>query len=70
MTGGESPWIQEELAGVAPGVIVAGPNPVNSSRDLKRIEIAGKPISEAKFDFAANRRQRRASPPLVPKVVG
>ena len=97
MTGAEDPWIQEEPAGVAPGVIVAGLNPVNTdavamavtgfdpmavrgtppfercdstlrlaesvgrgSRDRKRIEIAGTPISEAKVDFAAIRRQRRA----------
>jgi len=30
MTGGEGPWIREELKGVAPGVIVAGLNPVNT----------------------------------------
>jgi uncharacterized protein (DUF362 family) len=30
MTGGEGPWIREELTGVAPGVIVAGLNPVNT----------------------------------------
>jgi uncharacterized protein (DUF362 family) len=28
MTGGEGPWIEEELTAVAPGVIVAGLNPV------------------------------------------
>jgi uncharacterized protein (DUF362 family) len=100
MTGGEGPWIREELQGVAPGVIFAGTNPVNTdavgmalmgfdpmavrgtppfercdstlqlaeqaglgTRDLKRIEIAGTPISEARFDFAAIRRKRRAAPP-------
>src|SRR5213075_2262014 len=30
MTGGEGPWIRGELRGVAPGVIVAGTNPVNT----------------------------------------
>jgi uncharacterized protein (DUF362 family) len=30
MTGGEGPWIREELLGVAPGVIVAGLNPVTT----------------------------------------
>jgi uncharacterized protein (DUF362 family) len=30
MTGGEGPWIREEIAGVAPGVIVAGLNPVTT----------------------------------------
>jgi uncharacterized protein (DUF362 family) len=30
MTGGEGPWIREELTGVAPGVIVAGLNPVTT----------------------------------------
>ena len=30
MTGGEGPWIGEELALVAPGVMVAGLNPVNT----------------------------------------
>ena len=30
MTGGEGPWIGEELLGVAPGVIVAGLNPVTT----------------------------------------
>jgi uncharacterized protein (DUF362 family) len=30
MTGGEGPWIGEAVAGVAPGVIVAGLNPVNT----------------------------------------
>ena len=100
MTGGEGPWIREEQLGVAPGVLVAGTNPVNTdavamavmgfdplavrgtppfercdstlqlaeavgigTRDLKRIEVAGTPISEAKFDFAAIRRKRRAAPP-------
>jgi uncharacterized protein (DUF362 family) len=107
MTGGEGPWIQEELRGVAPGIIVAGTNPVNTdavamalmgfdpmairgtppfeicdstlqlaesvglgTRDLKKIEVVGTPISEAKFDFAAIRQKRRASPPPPPKLVG
>jgi uncharacterized protein (DUF362 family) len=30
MTGGEGPWIQEELLGVAPGILVAGLNPVTT----------------------------------------
>jgi hypothetical protein len=30
MTGGEGPWIREELTGVAPGVLVAGLNPVTT----------------------------------------
>jgi uncharacterized protein (DUF362 family) len=30
MTGGEGPWIQEDCKGVAPGVIVAGLNPVTT----------------------------------------
>ena len=29
------------------------------TRDLKRIEVAGTPIREAVFDFAAIRRERR-----------
>jgi hypothetical protein len=37
------------------------------TRDLKRIEIAGTPIAQARFDFAAIRRNRRAGPP---KLVG
>jgi uncharacterized protein (DUF362 family) len=100
MTGGEGPWIREELTGVAPGLILAGTNPVNTdavamalmgfdpmadrgtppfeacdstlrlaedvglgTRDLKRIEVIGTPIAEAKFDFAAIRKKRRAAPP-------
>jgi len=98
MTGGEGPWVREELTPVAPGVLVAGLNPVNTdavsmavmgfdpmanrgtppfemcdstlklaedaglgTRDLKRIEVLGTPIADAKFDFAAIRRQRRAA---------
>ena len=30
MTGGEGPWIREDLQPAAPGVIVAGLNPVNT----------------------------------------
>jgi uncharacterized protein (DUF362 family) len=30
MTGGEGPWINEELTGVAPGILVAGLNPVTT----------------------------------------
>lgn len=103
MTGGEGPWIREELRAVAPGVIVAGTNPVNTdavsmavmgfdpmavrgtppfercdstlelaeavgvgTRDLKRIEVAGTPVSEVKFDFAGIRRLRRSAP--LPRV--
>ena len=105
MTGGEGPWIREELTLVSPGVIVAGLNPVATdavsmsvmgfdpmanrgtppfercdstlalaeaagvgTRDLKRIEIAGASIADAKFDFAAIRRRRRAMP-LGPEVM-
>jgi uncharacterized protein (DUF362 family) len=107
MTGGEGPWIQEHLAGVTPGVIVAGTNPVNTdavamsvmgfdpmavrgtppfeicdstlqlaesvgigTRDLKRIEVTGTPIAEARFDFAAIREKRRAMPRPGRTLVG
>jgi hypothetical protein len=30
------------------------------TRDLKRIEVAGTPILQARFDFATLRRERRA----------
>jgi hypothetical protein len=33
------------------------------TRDLRRIEVVGAPIPEARFDFAAIRRQQRAAPP-------
>jgi len=99
MTGGEGPWIRGDLQPAAPGVIVAGLNPVNTdavcmsvmgfdpmadrgtppfeacdsmlklaeeagigTRDLARIELAGAPIAEARFDFAAIRKKRRTSP--------
>ena len=99
MTGGEGPWIREKLTGIAPGILVAGLNPVTTdavsmslmgfdpmadrgtppfercdstlklaeevglgTRDLKRIEVIGTPIQEAKFDFASIRAKRRASP--------
>jgi uncharacterized protein (DUF362 family) len=99
MTGGEGPWVQAEQLGVAPGVIVAGTNPVNTdavgmavmgfdpmsvrgtppfedcdstlqlaeamglgTRDLKKIDVVGTPVSEATFDFAGIRAKRRASP--------
>jgi hypothetical protein len=32
------------------------------TRDLKRIEVAGTPIVQARFDFAALRRERHANP--------
>ena len=100
MTGGEGPWVREELKPAAPGVIVAGLNPVNTdavamgvmgfdpmaergtppfercdstlklaeeaglgTRDLRRIEVVGTPIAEAKFDFATIRKRRRGAPP-------
>ncbi|HEY1337894.1 MAG TPA: DUF362 domain-containing protein, partial [Bryobacteraceae bacterium] len=100
MTGGEGPWVREDLQPAAPGVLVAGLNPVNTdavsmavmgfdpmadrgtppfercdstlklaedaglgTRDLKRIEVVGAPIAQARFDFAAIRRKRRAAPP-------
>lgn len=99
MTGGEGPWIGEELLCVAPGVMVAGLNPVTTdavcmslmgfdpmalrgtppfetcdstlqlaesvglgTRDLKKIEVIGAPIAEARFDFAAIRQKRRSGP--------
>ncbi|HTS62542.1 MAG TPA: DUF362 domain-containing protein [Candidatus Acidoferrales bacterium] len=107
MTGGEGPWIREVTTGVAPGVLVAGTNPVNTdavgmavmgfdpmavrgtppfercdstlqlaeavgvgTRDLKRIEVAGTPIAEARFDFAAMRRKRRSAPPPAMGIRG
>jgi uncharacterized protein (DUF362 family) len=103
MTGGEGPWIREDLQPAAPGLLVAGTNPVNidavsmalmgfdpmadrgtppfercdstlrlaedvgvGTRDLSRIEVAGVPIAEAKFDFAGIRKRRRALP--VPAI--
>jgi uncharacterized protein (DUF362 family) len=99
MAGGEGPWIGG-CTGVAPGILVAGLNPVTTdavsmslmgfdpmadrgtppfevcdstlklaedaglgTRDLNRIEVIGTPIREAVFDFAAIRKNRRASPP-------
>ena len=103
MTGGEGPWVRGELTGVAPGMLIAGTNPVTTdavsmavmgfdpmtdrgtppfedcdsivrlaedvgigTRDLKRIEVIGAKIADAKFDFAAIRKKRRASkePPM------
>jgi len=98
MTGGEGPWVREDLKPAAPGVLLAGLNPVSTdavamavmgfdamagrgtppfelcdntlelaegvglgTRDLKRIEVVGTPVTEAKFDFAAIRRQRQAA---------
>src|SRR6267154_2675598 len=34
MTGGEGPWVRQDLQPVAPGVIVAGLNPVNTDASL------------------------------------
>jgi len=102
MAGGEGPWVWEDLKAVAPGVMVAGLNPVNTdavamalmgfdpmavrgtppfescdstlalaegvglgTRDLKRIEMAGASIAEARFDFAAMRRERRGKRPRM-----
>jgi uncharacterized protein (DUF362 family) len=99
MTGGEGPWVAGDLQPVAPGVILAGLNPVTTdavsmavmgfdpmadrgtppfercdstlklaeaagvgTRDLKRIQVIGASIAEAKFDFAAMRRKRLSSP--------
>jgi uncharacterized protein (DUF362 family) len=99
MTGGEGPWVSLDSQGVAPGVIVAGLNPVNTdavsmalmsfdpmavrgtppfercdstlqlaeaagvgTRDLKRIEVIGTPIADARFDFAGMREERKKSP--------
>lgn len=99
MTGGEGPWVSGDLQPVAPGVIVAGTNPVTTdavcmslmgfdpmanrgtppfercdstlglaedagigTRDLRRIEVIGTPIAEARFDFAGIRARRRAAP--------
>jgi uncharacterized protein (DUF362 family) len=99
MTGGEGPWVGEDLQPVAPGVLVAGLNPVNTdavsmalmgfdpmavrgtppfercdstlalaegvgigTRDLRKIEVVGAGIAEAKFDFAGMRRERQARP--------
>jgi len=107
MTGGEGPWIREELTLVSPAVIVAGLNPVNTdavcmslmgfdpmvgrgtppfetcdntlklaeeagvgTRDLKRIEVIGTPIADARFDFAAIRQKRRGAPPPPAGVRG
>jgi uncharacterized protein (DUF362 family) len=99
MTGGEGPWINEEQLCVAPGVLVAGLNPVTTdavcmslmgfdpmadrgtppfercdstlklaeeaglgTRDLKRIEVIGASVKEARFDFAGIREKRRSAP--------
>ena len=99
MTGGEGPWVAGDLQPVAPGIILAGLNPVTTdavsmatmgfdpiadrgtppfercdstlklaeaagvgTRDLKRIEVIGASIAEAKFDFAGMRKKRLSSP--------
>lgn len=99
MTGGEGPWVSGDLQPVAPGLIVAGTNPVTTdavcmalmgfdpmanrgtppfercdstlalaedagigTRDLRRIDVTGTPIAEARFDFAGIRAKRRAAP--------
>ena len=99
MTGGEGPWVNEDSKAVAPGILVAGLNAVNTdavsmalmnfdpladrgtppfercdstlklaeeaglgTRDLRRIAVAGPPIAELRFDFAAMRRARREAP--------
>jgi uncharacterized protein (DUF362 family) len=100
MTGGEGPWVREDLKPVAPGVMLAGLNAVTTdavgmaimgfdpmadrgtppfercdstlklaeeaglgTRDLKRIEVIGSPITEVRFDFAGMRKKRRATAP-------
>jgi uncharacterized protein (DUF362 family) len=107
MTGGEGPWVPVDSKAVAPGVIVAGTNPVTTdavamsvmgfdpmavrgtppfercdsilqlaeavglgTRDLKRIEVIGTPIAEARFDFAGMRQRRRGSPPPAMGIRG
>ncbi len=99
MTGGEGPWVRGDLQQVAPGLLVAGTNPVTTdavcmslmgfdpmanrgtppfercdstlglaedagvgTRDLRRIEVIGTKISEARFDFAGMRAKRRSLP--------
>ena len=99
MTGGEGPWVGEDCKGVAPGILVAGLNPVNTdavsmalmgfdpmavrgtppfercdstlalaegvgigTRDIRKIEVVGASIAEAKFDFAGMRRERQLRP--------
>jgi uncharacterized protein (DUF362 family) len=99
MTGGEGPWVRDDLKPAEPGVLLAGLNPVSTdavamavmgfdpmavrgtppfercdstlqlaegaglgTRDLKRIEVVGTLIAQAKFDFAAIRQKRRAAP--------
>jgi uncharacterized protein (DUF362 family) len=99
MAGGEGPWVGEDLKAVAPGVLVAGLNPVNTdavsmalmgfdstavrgtapfencdstlalaedvglgTRDLKKIEVVGANLAEARFDFAAMRQERQSRP--------
>lgn len=99
MTGGEGPWVGGNLLPVAPGIIVAGTNPVTTdavcmslmgfdpmanrgappfercdstlglaedagigTRDLKRIEVIGAKIADARFDFAGMRVKRREAP--------
>jgi uncharacterized protein (DUF362 family) len=107
MMGGEGPWVAGDLQPAAPGVIVAGLNPVCTDAvsmalmgfdpmagrgtppfeacesivklaedaglgtcDLKRIEVLGASIAEARFDFAAIRNKRRNSPPPAPAQRG
>ena len=96
MSGGEGPWGPNPKTAVAPGVLIAGTNPVATdaiamavmgydpmadrgtapfetadstlrlaeqagigTRDPNNIEVAGISIKEARFDFAALRRERR-----------
>ncbi len=100
MTGGEGPWVREDLQPASPGLLVAGLNPVNTdavamalmgfnplatrgtppfevcdstlelaekaglgSRDLSQIELAGAPLKDSVFDFAAIRARRNARRP-------
>ena len=59
MTGGEGPWIREELTGVAPGVIVAGLNPVTT--DAVSMALMGfDPMADARHAAVRGLRQHTA----------
>jgi uncharacterized protein (DUF362 family) len=107
MTGGEGPWVGGDLRPAAPGLLIAGTNPVTTdavsmalmgfdpmaergtppfevcdstlklaedagvgTRDLKRIEVIGTPIAQAVYDFAGERKRRRAAPMPRPALRG
>ena len=40
------------------------------TRDLKRIEVIGAPIAQARFDFAGLRQKRRGAPPPAVGIRG